>query len=90
MLQGAARRLVPAAARSPRGTGVAGANAASPAGGAPSSASLLTKLRRQTTAALRNALGEAHLHQLRAEGEAMDDAHAVAYALEAISRAARG
>ena len=90
VLQGAARRLVPAPARSPRGTGVAGAYATSPAGGAPSSAPLLTKLRRQTTAALRNALGEAHLHQLRAEGEAMDDDHAVAYALDAIGRAERG
>jgi hypothetical protein len=51
---------------------------------------LLTKLRRQTTAALRNALGETRLRQLRAEGEAMDYDHAVAYALEAISRAGRG
>ena len=50
----------------------------------------MTELRRQTTTALRNALGEMRLHQLRAEGEAMDDAHAVAYALEAISRAPRG
>jgi hypothetical protein len=51
---------------------------------------LVTELRRQTTAALRNAHGETRLHQLRAEGEAMDDDHAVAYALEAISRAGRG
>jgi predicted ATPase len=86
VLQGAARRLVPAAAAAARGIGVAGANAIPPARGA----SLVTELRRQTTAALRNALGETHLHRLRAEGEAMDDDHAVAYALESISRAGKG
>jgi predicted ATPase len=90
VLQGAARRLVPAAARAPRSIGVAGANAISPAGGAAGSASLVTELRRQTTAALQDTLGETRLHQLRAEGEAMDDDHAVAYALEAISRAEKG
>jgi hypothetical protein len=90
VLQGAARRLAPAAAHAPRGIGVAAANAISPAAGAAETASLVTELRRQTTAALRNTLGEMRLHQLRAEGEAMDDAHAVAYALEAISRAGRG
>jgi len=90
VLQGAARRLVPAPARAHRGSGVAGANATQPAGGAPSSASFLAELRRQTTAALRNGLGETRFHQLRAEGEAMDEDHAVAYALEAISQAGRG
>jgi len=90
VLQGAARRLVPAPARAPRGSGVAGANATQPAGGAPSSASFLAELRGQTTAALRNGLGETRFHQLRAEGEAMDEDHAVAYALEAISQAGRG
>jgi hypothetical protein len=89
VLQGAARRLIPAAAHAPRAIDGAGANAISPAGAAPSSASFVTELR-QTTAALRNALGETRLHQLRAEGEAMDDDHAVTYALEAISRAGRG
>jgi predicted ATPase/class 3 adenylate cyclase len=90
VLQGAARRLIPSVARAPRGTRVAGANATQPAGGAPSSASFLAELRSQTTAALRNGLGETRLHQLRAEGEAMDDDHAVAYALEVISRAGEG
>jgi predicted ATPase/class 3 adenylate cyclase len=90
VLQGAAGRLAPAAARAPRGIGTATANAVSPAAEAAATASLVTELRRQTTAALRNALGETELHRLRAEGEAMDDAHAVAYALEAISEAARG
>jgi len=90
VLQGAARRLIPSAARAARGARVAAANATQPAGGAASSASFLAELRRQTTAALRDALGETRLHQLRAEGEAMDDDHVVAYALEAISRAGRG
>jgi tetratricopeptide (TPR) repeat protein len=90
VLQGAARRLTPGVARAPRGIGVAAANAISPAAGAAETASWVTELRRQTTAALQDALGEKRLHQLRAEGEAMDDAHAVAYALEAISRAPRG
>jgi predicted ATPase/class 3 adenylate cyclase len=90
VLQGAARRLIPSAALAPRGVGVAGADAISPAGGAPGSASFVTELRRQTTAALRDALGEARLHRLRAEGEVMDEDHAVAYALEAISRAGKG
>ena len=74
----------------PRGIEVAAANAVPPAGAAPSGASFVTELRRQTTAALRNTLGQTRLHQLRAEGEAMNDDHAVAYALEAISRAGRG
>jgi hypothetical protein len=69
---------------------VAGANAVPPARAAPSGASFVTELRRQTTAALRDALGEARLHRLRTEGEAVDEDHAVAYALEAISRAGRG
>jgi hypothetical protein len=90
VLQGAARRLTPAAALAPRGIEVAGAYAISPAGGAPGSASFVTALRRQTTAALRDDFGEARLHQLRAEGEAMDEDHAVAYALDAIARAGRG
>jgi hypothetical protein len=90
VLQGAARRLVPAAALAPRGIEAAGADAISPAGGAPSSASFVTELRRQSTAALREALGEERLQQLRAEGEAMDDDHAVAYALDAISQAGKG
>jgi len=90
VLQGAARRLTPAAVPVPRGIEVAAANAVPPAGAAPSGASFVTELRRQTTAALRNTLGQTRLHQLRAEGEAMNDDHAVAYALEAISRAGRG
>jgi hypothetical protein len=89
VLQGAARRLVPAAARAPRGIGVAGVNAIPPGAGAAGTASLVTELRRQTTAILRDTLGETRLHRLRAEGEVMDDDHAVAYALDAIGRVAR-
>jgi hypothetical protein len=80
----------PAGAAAPRVIGVAGANAISPAGGAPSSVSFVTELRLQTTPALQDALYESLLNQLRAEGETVDDDHAVAYALDAISRAARG
>jgi hypothetical protein len=49
--------------------------------------SLITDLRRQTSAQLRDALDEGQLGQLRAEGEAMDSDQAAAYALEAIRRA---
>jgi hypothetical protein len=90
VLQGAARRLTPAAALAPRAIEVTGADAISAAGEAPGGASFVTALRRQTTAALRDALGETRLHQLRAEGEAMDEDHAVAYALDAIARTGRG
>jgi predicted ATPase/class 3 adenylate cyclase len=75
VLQGAARRLTPAEVN------------ARPAAAALGSASLVTELRRETTAILRDALGEDRLHELRAEGEAMSDDHAVAYALDAISGA---
>jgi hypothetical protein len=47
----------------------------------------VTELRRQTASALRHSLGEERLRQPRAEGEAMDDDDAVAYALDAIGRA---
>jgi predicted ATPase/class 3 adenylate cyclase len=78
VLQGAARRLTPAAA------------AASPTGAAPSGPSLITDLRHETTAILKDSLGETVMRQLRADGEAMDEDHAVAYALEAIGRAGKG
>jgi hypothetical protein len=48
---------------------------------------LVIDLRRQTTAILQEALGDARLHALRAQGEAMDDDHTVEYALDAITRA---
>jgi hypothetical protein len=48
----------------------------------------VTELRRQTTAILRDTLGEERLRQLRAEGQAMDNDHVVAYTVDAIGRAA--
>jgi predicted ATPase/class 3 adenylate cyclase len=44
-------------------------------------------LRQETTALLIEALGEAHLRELHAQGEAMDNDQAVAYALDAITKA---
>jgi hypothetical protein len=84
-LQGAARHL---ALRSPTGltTNPGGTSPASTAV-APPGASLITDLRRQTSALLHDALDEGRLQQLRAEGEAMDSDEAAAYALEAIWRA---
>ena len=43
-------------------------------------------MRRQTSDLLRDALGEVPLRELRAEGEAMDEDHAVAFALDAIAK----
>jgi predicted ATPase/class 3 adenylate cyclase len=84
-LNGAARHLaVRVAAARPLSTADAGS--ASP-GGPPASFSMITDLRRQTSAVLHNALDEERLRQLRAEGEAMDSDQAAAYALEAIRRA---
>jgi predicted ATPase/class 3 adenylate cyclase len=84
LLQGATRRLL-----SPLST-AAGSNM--PQEPAPFTATsggggLVAELRRQTTSILRNALGEAHLRELRSAGEAMDDDHAVALTLDAIARA---
>jgi hypothetical protein len=47
---------------------------------------LITQLRRDTTGLLLERLGDARLHELRAQGDAMDDDHAAAYALDAIAR----
>lgn len=47
----------------------------------------VTQLRRTTTAALRDTLGDMRLRELRAEGERLDRDQAVAYALDAIDRA---
>jgi predicted ATPase len=86
-LQGAARHL---------GRRIAsGANTATartdpdPLAAAPAGSSLITDLRRQTSELLHDALDEGRLHQLRAEGEAMDSDQGAAYALEAIRRARR-
>jgi hypothetical protein len=44
--------------------------------------SFVTDLRRQTTELLQDALGQQRLHELRAQGQAMNSDDAVAYALE--------
>ena len=87
VFQGAARRLIPAV-HAPRGQDAASSSVISPDGPAAGAASFVTELRRQTTAILQGSLGEERLRQLRAEGQAMDDDHVVAYTLDAIGRAA--
>jgi hypothetical protein len=51
----------------------------------PSGPSFITVLRRETTSLLREALDETRMREPRAEGERMDEDHAVAYALGAIA-----
>jgi tetratricopeptide (TPR) repeat protein len=87
VLQGAARSMTPALPPSAPTTTdpTSDAMPARP----PGPASFVTELRRETTALLRDALGEQRLHALRAEGEAMSTDDAVAYALSAITRAQR-
>jgi predicted ATPase len=53
---------------------------------APLGSSLITNLRRETSALLHDAVEEGRLRQLRAEGEAMDSDQAAVYALGAIRR----
>jgi hypothetical protein len=84
LLQGGARRMLlplSTAAGSNMPQEPARFTASSGGGG------LVAGLRRQTTSILRDALGEAHLRELRSAGEAMDDDHAVALILDAIARA---
>ena len=66
VLQGAARRLVPAV-HAPRAQHSVSSSVISPGGPAPGPASFVTELRRQTTAILQGTLGEERLRQLRAE-----------------------
>jgi hypothetical protein len=78
VLQGAARRITTHVLAA-RGSGSAVVN--------PPGVSFLTELRRAATRTLRDALGDDRLRQLWAEGDAMDEDHAVAFALEAIAKA---
>jgi predicted ATPase/class 3 adenylate cyclase len=80
VIQGTARRLATSAQPAP--DAAASTSAAPPT--APTSASLVTRVRRETTALLAQGLGEERLHELRARGEALDNDHAVAFALDAI------
>jgi hypothetical protein len=58
------------------------------AGHQPENASVLAAdLRHQTTAILRDALGETRLRELRAEGEVLEDETALTPTLDAIARA---
>jgi DNA-binding CsgD family transcriptional regulator len=87
VLQGAVPRLAPATVGTPHAVPPTASGAISPSGPVRSPASFITELRRQTTASLNESLREARVRQLRTEGAAMDDAHIVAYALDAIGRA---
>jgi hypothetical protein len=87
VLQGAAHRLVPASAFAGRSGEAARSSPSSPDSQGAITASFITELRRQTSQMLHEALDEARLRGLRAEGGAMDEDRAVAYALDAIDRA---
>jgi hypothetical protein len=50
-----------------------------------STASFVTNLRRETTGLLHDTLGQERLHELRAQGQAMNTDEAVAYALDTIT-----
>jgi hypothetical protein len=87
VLQGAARRLV-ATVRPPLQSEAPSTSSSIRVGGAaPTGAPFLTAQRRETTERLRQSLGEARLADLRAEGEAMDEDQAAAFALHAIAKA---
>jgi hypothetical protein len=89
-LQGAARRLMtpsnPPASNAANPTG-GPHTGGSPAAAASGEAGLVANLYRQTSAILSDALGEDRLRELRTEGAALDNDHAVALALDAIVRA---
>jgi hypothetical protein len=88
VLRGAARHLATMVTPTLPGA-ITPAAGDGPAGGASPGASLVTQLRRDATAMLRESLGPERLTGLRAEGEAMDEDRAVAYALEMIATAQR-
>jgi hypothetical protein len=88
VLQGTARHL--ALAPTTRLLGAAGKDVHAPArrrDQPDANAGLISDLRRQTTGLLAETIGEGHLRKLRAEGEAMDIDHGVAYILAAIQQA---
>jgi predicted ATPase len=88
VLQGAARQM--ALSTTTRLPGAGSKDALAPARGPnrpETNAGLITDLRRQTTGLLTETLGGRHVQELRAEGEAMDTDHAVAYILAAIEQA---
>jgi len=89
LLQGAARHLTPI---TPRSDAAPHRHRATPRSPTPPPADrgagttdYVTDLRRETTGLLRDTLGERRLHELRAQGEAMNIDEAVAYGLDAIT-----
>jgi len=84
IIQGAVRRLVTAS--QPQSVQP---DAQPPANDHPTSAPSgpVVELRQQTTAILRDSLGDTPLRELRTQGEAMEEAAVVALTLDAIARA---
>jgi hypothetical protein len=88
VLQGFAQRLATAVAPA---IGAAGSGAPRDRSDPPAGAvGLVTRLRRETTSMLIESLGQTRLRELRAQGVAMDDDTAVAYALDAIAKSQYG
>ena len=90
VLQGAARHLTVTPRPAPIRSEPSSAPGGAASGQALGSTSFVTRMRRETTTLLEASLGEGSFRELRAEGEAMDEDRAVAYALDAIERAKRG
>jgi predicted ATPase/class 3 adenylate cyclase len=87
-LQGAARTLaMSAVAGNPRAQEEPGAVLGAPDRPSSNQSDFVTELRRTTTLALRDTLGDKRLRELRAEGERLDRDEAVAFALDALNRA---
>jgi hypothetical protein len=90
IIQGAARSFAsatgatPVATTEPSPASQTGPTKTQQPNGAPS---FVTQLRRETTGLLQDALGPQHLHELRAQGQTMNTDDAVAYTLDAITRA---
>ena len=88
ILQGTARRLVTGEAHRATAAPNEPSRLVEPQT-ASTAVDFVTTLRRATTGQLSDQLGDARLHELRAQGGAMDDDHAVSLALTAIDRALR-
>jgi predicted ATPase len=86
VLQGAARCLATATMPPPRTAAPSRTRAEPTEDESPAGTSFVTELRRETTDVVRQSLGDARLAELRAQGEAMDEDRAVAYALEMITK----
>jgi hypothetical protein len=88
VLQGAARRLAATAQPPPTPAG-SDPTDVQPHRAAAVAASFTTELWRETAGLLSQSLGETRLAELRAQGEAMDEDHAVAYAFDMIAKVLR-